>query len=241
MEVGMNRKMWSPVLFILGLVGALLFILFRDVVSLPVAILLKVLPTLMMCLWLIMMSIDKSNWMILVGLIFSMLCDVSMALRGDIFLIGGIAANMTALIFYTLYFVNSDRSLDLVRVVPPLIVIGVVFFILFEHLGPFLLPVLLYCLIYVVFMWRSAARLGDPTISEASQYACYIGSTAVTVSDALLSALIFKVLPEEGKYQSLVMILWWSGLFLLMVTAEIKRKGRLTHGAPQGADFFEVP
>ena len=224
----MTKKIVSIILLIIGISAGIIFLFLNNGVYTIPKIILKVIPTLMMCIWLIMMIMDKSNWMIFVGLVFSMLCDIFMVFDGNIFLVAGILANILALIFYIIYFIHSDKSLDIVRVVPFVIVMGVIYYILFDYLGELKIPVLVYCIIYIVFMWRSAARLGDPGISETSQYVCFIGSTLITVSDALLSALLFNVLPQGSKYGNMVMILWWSGLFLLMITAEIKRKGNLT-------------
>jgi Predicted membrane protein len=217
-------KTASVVMLVLGVVSGALYLLFGNDVALWVKIALKVLPTLLMCCWLIMMKIDKVNWPIFVGLIFSMLCDIAMALTGQLFLAAGIVANMLGLIFYIVYFVKTDHGLDLIRVVPGFIIIGVLYFVLFDYLGAFRIPVLIYCVIYVVFMWRATARLGDRTISKLSQYVCFIGSILVTVSDCLLSLLIFAVIPEKAKYSGMVMLLWWSGLLMLMLTAEIKRR-----------------
>ena len=210
--------------FLIGAASAVAYLLLKEL-PLYLIIALKVGPTLMMCAWLLLQRVDKSNWAILVGLVFSLLCDVSMALTGDVFLIAGIVSNMLALIFYTVYYVRSDASLDLERVVPPAVVIGVLYFVLYDWLGGFWLPVLVYCLIYIAFMWRSSARLGDPDISVRSQNVCFLGSVLITVSDSLLSLLIFKVIPDKPKYSVMVMILWWSGLLMLMLTAEMKRAG----------------
>jgi len=169
------------------------------------------------------MRIDRTNWPIFVGLIFSMMCDIAMALSGSQFLAAGIIANMLGLVFYIVYFLKTDSGPDLMRVVPGFIVIGVLYFILFDYLGSFKLPVLVYCIIYVVFLWRATARLGDQTISTASQYVCFIGSIFITVSDCLLSLLLFGILPSKNKYSVMVMLLWWTGLLMLMLTAEIKR------------------
>lgn len=218
----MTKKGTSLVFLGVGVASALAYLLMKDL-PLYVIILLKVGPTFMMCAWLLVRKIDRTNWTILVGLVFSMLCDIAMALPGDAFLIAGIVSNMLALIFYTVYYVRSDNSLDLERIVPPAIVIGVLYFVLFDWLGGFWIPVLVYCLIYIAFMWRSSARLGDPDISVRSQNVCFLGSVLITVSDSLLSLLIFKVIPDKPKYGAMVMVLWWSGLLMLMLTAEMKR------------------
>ena len=52
---------------------------------------------------------------------------------------------------------------------------------------------------------------------------CFIGCVMVTISDFLLSLTIFGVLPDKALYSVADMILWWGGLFMLMITAEIRR------------------
>jgi uncharacterized membrane protein YhhN len=218
------KKLIMPILLILvGVTSGVLFLLLKDDIPLYLRIILKATPTVMMCLWMIIKIIDETNWPIFVGLILSMICDIFMALSGSMFLVGGILSNMLALIFYTLYYYRSDKKLDLVRIVPILVVMGVFYFVLFDYLGNYKIPVMVYCIIYILFLWRAAARLDDTTISKNSKYICFMGSLLLIVSDSLLSFLLFKVLPDKDKYHYVVMLLWWSGLFMLMITAEKKK------------------
>jgi hypothetical protein len=231
----MKQKIASVFMFVIGLGAALTFIFFESSLSIPLQLVTKITPTVMMLCWLVMKGIEKANWPIFVGLVFSMLCDVCMVFddNNKLFLALGIGANMLGLVFYIVYYVRTDPSLDLVRLIPGAVILGVVYFVLFDYLGSFWLPVLVYCVIYAVFMWRSLARIGDQTISEASQWVCYIGSVILTTSDSLLSMLLFGVLPDKPQYGHVMMMLWWTGLLMLMITAEIKRQGmrRATIGA----------
>lgn len=220
----MKLKIVAVLFFVLAIISGALFLILANNVSIILRIVFKIIPTLMMCTWMIIKIIDKTNWPIFVGLLLSMMCDIFMALSGNMFLAGGIIANMLALIFYALYFYRSDPGLDLFRILPIFIVLGIFYFVLYDYLGTYKIPVLVYCLIYVVFMWRATARLGDKSISKYSQQVCFLGSILVTVSDCLLSFIIFNVIPNKDKFHYMVMILWWSGLFMLMITAEIKRK-----------------
>lgn len=220
----MTKKGASLLLFIIGLLSAIVFIAFRHTLPLWLAIVLKVIPTLMMCCWIALIKLDKSNVLIFIGLIFSMIGDVFMELNGQTFLIIGIAANTLGIICYTLYFFFSDKSLDIIRLIPVALVMGVFYIILYNYLGDLKLPVLVYCAIHTVFLWRSSARFGEEYISPASQYVCFIGCVSLSISDFLLSLTIFGVLPNISLYQTVDMILWWSGLLMLMITAEIRRQ-----------------
>lgn len=220
----MRQKIVAAVLFCIGVASAAVFIAYYYRLPLPLTLALKIIPTAMMCLWMITKRLNGTNWPIFVWLVLSALCDAFMVYDGTFYLVAGIAANMLALVFYTIYFVRSDPSGDFPRLVPVALVLGAFYFILYDSLGSFRLAVLAYILLYIVFMWRASARLGDKSISILSQYACFLGSVIITTSDCVLSLLVFGVLPDKDKYHYLVLVFWWAGLYLLMITAEDKRK-----------------
>lgn len=219
----MNKKALSVLFLLAGIISAVLFMVFRHTVPLYLAIILKVIPTAMMCLWIVTVRLDKHNVFIFVGLLFSMIGDVFMEIPGDLSFIVGIGANTLGIVCYTLYFYFTDKSGDWIRLVPVAIVMGVFYIILYDYLGDLKIPVLVYCAIHTLFLWRSSARFGERYISAVSQWVCFIGCVCVTISDFLLSLTIFGIIPSANKYQVVDMILWWSGLFMLMVTAEIRR------------------
>ena len=219
----MNKKWLSVLLFVIGFASAVIFIIGRHTLPLPVTVVLKMIPTLMMALWLITQQIEKSNVLVFVGILLAMIGDLFMELPGETFLIVGILVNTLAIISFTLYFYFSDRSGDWVRLIPVVIVMGVFYIILYDYLAELRIPVLVYCTIHALFLWRSSARFGEEHISPTAQYVCFIGCVSVTISDFLLSLTIFGVLPNKELYAVADMILWWGGLFMLMITAEIRR------------------
>ena len=214
----------SCFLFLIALISGICFLLFATTISLMFVILLKVGPTVVMCLWMLYRKINANNWLIFVGLLLSMTCDIFMALPGNMFLVYGIISNMLALVLYTMYFYKEEKKINLIRIVPIIIVLGVFYFLLCDYLGNYKLPVLLYCLIYTIFMWRASARLADKGINNYSKYVCFLGCLLLTTSDCLLSFLLFRVIPYQAKYYATVMILWWAGLFIVMFTATIEHK-----------------
>lgn len=219
----MNKKVLSALFLAVGLVSAVLFMFFRHTMPLSVTVVLKVIPTLMMLAWIATMKLDRHNALIFVGLLFSMTGDIFMELPGELAFMIGIGANTLGIVSYALYFYFSDRSGDWIRLVPVAIVMGVFYIILYDYLGDLKIPVLVYCLIHTLFLWRSSARFGERYISVTSQWVCFIGCVCVTISDFLLSLMIFGIIPSLQKFQVVDMILWWSGLFMLTVTAEIRR------------------
>jgi len=220
----MSKKIMSMILVLIGVVSGIVFLRFQGTIPLPVEIGLKIMPTFTMCAWLFINKLDNKNWLVFTGLIFSFLCDISMSLPGTMFLTPGIGCNMLSLIFFTVYFLHSGRNLRLIRVIPFAIIMGILFGILYNYLGANKIPVLVYCILYIVFLWRASARLGDNSILVRSQLICFFGSLIIALSDSLLSMVLFGVVGKIFLLQIVIMCLWWTGLFLMMVTARIEKK-----------------
>ena len=148
-----------------------------------------------MCIWMIFKKVDTTNWPIFLGLISSLFCDVFMSL--DMVTIG-MGCNMLALIFYTIYFLRSDPGLDLLKVIPFLIIFGVIYAFLYKNLEENKIPVLIYCILYVIFLWRSSARIGEEHISKLSQYVCFAGCVSMAFSDLILSITLFNLVASSN-------------------------------------------
>lgn len=227
----MNKKTLSVIMLAVGVASAIAFIVFRHELPLRVAVILKALPTIMMALWIVAVRVDKYNVFILIGLLCSMVGDIFMEIPGEPYFLVGIGANTLGIVAYTYFFFITDKSGDWIRLVPVAIVMGVFYLILSDYVGELAVPVLIYCAIHTLFLWRSSARFGERGISPSSQWICFIGCVCVTISDFLLSLTIFGIIPDETKFQVADMILWWSGLFMLTITAEIRRRQLRTRSA----------
>lgn len=218
------KKILSLMFLIVGVLSAVAFNIVRYTLPLNVVVLLKIVPTLMMSAWIVVMKPDRRTLVVLIGLLFSMIGDLFMELPGEPAFILGIGTNTLGVVFYALYFFITDKSRDLVRLVPPAIVMGVFYIILHDFTKQLAIPVLVYCIIHTLFLWRASVRFGKPQIRVSAQWVCFIGCVCVTISDFLLSLTLFGIIPNAVKYQVIDMILWWSGLFLLAVTAVMDGK-----------------
>lgn len=206
-----------------GLACAVSYILFGSRMPLGAEIGFKIAPTAVMCAWMLVKKVDRTDVFILIGLVFSMLCDFFMALPdAGRYTLFGMASNALGLVFYTAYFVRSDPSLDMPRLLPPAFLLAVFFWIISPNLGDNRWPTLGYCALYAVFLWRAAARIGDPDIDRGAQIASYAGSMALAISDCVLALTVFGLVGAHPVLHGAVMVLWWTGLVLLMVTADIK-------------------
>lgn len=215
------KEKYSKILLIIGILSAISFFILKDSAPLIITVILKTLPTMSMCIWMIIKKLDKINWPIFTGLAFSLLCDVFMALN---LITLGMGCNMLALIFYTVYFVKSDPGPDLLKVIPFTIIFSIIYIVLYNNLEENKIPVLIYCILYIVFLWRSSARIGEKNISRRSQYICFAGCASMAISDMILSLTLFNVINDTKLLYIVVMFFWWLGLYLLMVTAELKKQ-----------------
>lgn len=220
------KKAGSLLLFILGLISCVSFFYFKSGQYGLIALLIsKLMPSVAMCVWLsINIKTNENSILVLIGLICSLMCDLFMELPNGSYQILGIVSNMGGLVFYTLYFVQGCKIRDYFGVVPVAIVIFAVFSVIAPNLNSLFIPVLLYCALFTVFMWRSMARLQDPGIAITSKQLGVLGSICLVCSDSLLSFQMFSILRNSFIYVILIMMLWWTGLFLLAVTAGIKER-----------------
>lgn len=212
-------------LFVVGIASGLAFLWWGPSAPVALRVVLKSTPLVAMGLWLVLQRLDGKNVAILIGLVFALLGDATLEIQaGEVLFVVGIVFNMLSLVSYTVYFVRSDPSLDLLRLVPFVVVIGGLFAFLAPHLGTFLVPVAVYCVLYIVFLWRSSARIGDPDIGPWSQALCFLSCLVITVSDSFLGLSITQ--PDKFPWATpwLIMSLWWAGQGLMTVTAELKER-----------------
>ncbi|GHY52699.1 hypothetical protein VCSRO70_3456 [Vibrio cholerae] len=224
----MNKKIINAIIVSLILVSAVLFNIFRHDIVLYQALILKAIPTLGMALIVLVSKPDKSNIFIAFGFVFSMLGDIFMEMPGEEYFLLGIATNTLGIVMYVLQFYRNENKIDWVRLIPVSIVMFVFYIILYDYLAGLKIHVMIYCLIHTIFIWRSSARLGKAEFSEKSQWICFIGSVSVTISDFLLSLTIFGIIKNQPKYEAIDMILWWSGLFMIMIATKIDKKVKMS-------------
>jgi hypothetical protein len=147
-----------------------------------------------------------------------------MELPDQSFQLFGIISNMIGLVFYILYFIQSSVQRNLFDLLPITIIIMSVFSVIAPNTHEMFIPVFIYCVFFIVFMWRSIARIKDPGITSLSKQIGILGSICLICSDSLLSFQMFSILSKSFFYVVAIMMLWWTGLLLLTITAGIKEK-----------------
>lgn len=221
------------VLLAVGTLSGLLFLYYHTDLPLLVRIYLKIIPTILMAVWILSRRLTADNLPLFIGLLLACAGDIVMEIPG-IFTIG-VVVNMGSLVAYTVYFIKSDHSLDILRLIPFLVIIAAIYIAIFPNLGDYKIPIGIYAVLYIVFLWRSSARIGEKSISVSSQWICFIGCIVITVSDSLLALQLFQ--PSDHWYTSywLSMFLWWLGQLMMTITAEIFEKKQREKKAARAA------
>lgn len=220
------KKIYSVILLLIGLLSCSMFFCFKIINYGIVPVLIsKLAPTVLMCVWLIGKKSKNSNWVLMLcGVFCSFLCDLFMELSNQLFQLYGIVSNMVGLVFYILYFIRSCKQRNLFDLLPITIVIMSVFSVIAPNTHEMFIPVFIYCVFFIIFMWRSITRIKYPGITTLSKQICVLGSICIVCSDSLLSFQMFSILNKSFFYVVAIMMLWWIGLLLLTVTAGIEEE-----------------
>ncbi|HEX8651363.1 MAG TPA: lysoplasmalogenase [Pyrinomonadaceae bacterium] len=147
--------------------------------------------------WIIMIALLEKNpvpssykYLILAGLVCSLMGDIFLMLPSDRF-IPGLLSFLFAHLFYIAAFSSGKPQLyALWYAIPFLVYGGVMLWLLFPHLGRMKLPVIIYMLVILVMAWR-ALNMWRETEQVWSELA-FFGALLFTVSDSILALNRFR-------------------------------------------------
>ncbi len=213
-------------LYLLAFLCGVLFIVFKNHGDLSLLLLLKILPTLFFSFAVIINIRNKDNFLLLTGLICSGMCDFFMELPTNTFHVFGIISNMLGLglVLYLLFFLSITKQKNYFGLIPSFIVMLAMFFVIMPNLGSFFYPVMVYCSIFVLFIWRAITIYSDQTKDVHLRIIVLNACISLVASDALLSFSMFSVIKTSLFYSSIIMALWWIGLALLSVSGIVYKK-----------------
>lgn len=157
---------------------------------------------------LIWLAPPKGRYGLLVfaGLILSLAGDAFLALPGDSFL-PGLISFLLAHLCYIAAFLGENRDLRITRLLPFLAWVGGIYGWLFPKLGDMAAPVLVYCSVITIMMWRAAALVEKP--AARWQLAAIIGAALFGLSDSTLALMRFQ---GHFPYGAAFLILaYWAG------------------------------
>ena len=138
------------------------------------------------------------KYMIVAGLICSLLGDIFLMLPSDRF-VPGLLSFLVAHLFYIAAFASGGARLNAIRYAIPFLIYGsMMLWILLPHLGRMKLPVIVYLIVIMVMAWQALSRwLGT---EQAGSGLAFFGALLFTVSDSILAVNRFKGRVEHAQF-----------------------------------------
>ncbi len=168
----------------------------------------KPLTTILIIILAIIHQSESTNlygYLIIAGLVFSLIGDVYLMLPTDKF-IHGLAAFLIAHIFYIVAFSSGfGPYFDIGYLIPAAIYTLLFLWLLLPKTGKMKLPVLVYSLVLMTFLWQASGRffyLGNQT----SLY-IIIGAILFVISDSILAYARF--IKSYKLSQLLIHVTYW--------------------------------
>jgi uncharacterized membrane protein YhhN len=152
-------------------------------------------PLTMICIILIALRADSPvstfyQYMIVAGLLCSLLGDIFLMLPADRF-VAGLFSFLVAHLFYIVAFTSRGTYFHSFWYAAPFLVYGsAMLWFLFPRLGRMKLPVLVYMLVILVMGWQALSRWVE-TEGRGSALACW-GALLFVASDSVLAVNRFR-------------------------------------------------
>ena len=195
-------------LMILALAAVALYIYALASDNTLVALLAKPVPVLALVAWLRGAPATPYRKWISIGLGFSVMGDILLAIPADLFVFG-----LAAFLCAHLAYLRGYCGITLRPALPALIfsaITGMALLgVLASHgLGPLLIPVALYALAISAMLWRALARLGS-SVAKRSAWLAAAGALAFVVSDSLIG--IDRFVQPFAAAPYLIILSYWLG------------------------------
>ncbi|MDR2306279.1 MAG: lysoplasmalogenase [Paucimonas sp.] len=170
-------------------------------------LLAKPIPVLALIAWLSTSPDTLYRRWIMIGLGFSVLGDILLAIPRELFVFG-LAAFLCAHLAYLRGYCNLTRRPAYPALAFALLIGGALFGLLASHdLGPLLLPVALYALAIGAMLWRALACGGLAAL----------GACAFVFSDSLIG--INRFVSPFAAAEYLIILAYWLGQWLIAASA----------------------
>lgn len=128
---------------------------------------------------------DSYGYLIITGLVFSLIGDIYLMLPTDKF-IHGLASFLIAHIFYIVAFSSGfGPFLDFEYLIPAAIYTLVFLWVILPKTGSMKLPVIIYAIVLMIFMWQATGRYYY--LAQTSAFYVFIGAILFVISDSILA------------------------------------------------------
>ncbi|WP_347901822.1 lysoplasmalogenase [Pseudomonas purpurea] len=201
---------------ILALMGAVTFLYGTSVHADLLCLLVKPLPVLALLGWLHDAPPTEYRRWISLGLMFSLVGDVLLAMPMDLFVFG-LGAFLVAHLLYVKAYVSDCRRWALLPLLIALAAGAVLLWVLTSKgLGPLLIPVIVYGLTISAMLWRALARLGTD-VPRRSAWLAAAGALAFVFSDSVIGISRFVEPFAAAPY--LIILSYWLGQWGITASA----------------------
>ncbi len=164
-------------------------------------------------------QLDSGNYtiykiLILTGLLFSLIGDVFLMLPKDRFIAGLVSFLVAHLLFIGAMVSDLGPFYAWIPFIPIAVYMIIFLWILLPKTGKMTIPVLVYALVIMLFLWQAAGRAWY-LAGDSSSYA-FIGAVLFVISDSVLA--YNKFVKSFKLAELLIMLSYWSALVLLALS-----------------------
>ncbi len=160
---------------------------------------------------------NRYNYLIIIGLLLSLVGDVLLSKAVDQFLFGLISF-LTAHLVYILAFLKKSKRLALLESIPFYAYGAILFYFLQPHLGDMRIPVLVYVVVITTMLWRSFVQRNN---GKLAKYA-FIGAVFFTLSDSMIA--IYRFYEAFPFDRELTIATYWIAQYLIFLSTTTTRK-----------------
>jgi len=152
--------------------------------------------------------------LLLTGLVFALIGDIFLMLPRERF-VAGLVSFLIAHLFFILAFTEKHGFYwNWIYLIPVLLYFSVFINVLTKHTGKMTLPVIIYSLVILLFVWQAVSRyISYPeTLVAFGMY----GAILFVLSDSLLA--YDKFVKSFSWARGVVMVLYWTALYFLALS-----------------------
>ncbi len=192
--------------------------IFGDLFQKPILkYIFKPLSTLLIIFLALQQSAEVSEtykYLIISGLLFSLLGDVFLMLPKDKFIQGLVSFLLAHLIFIYALADGMGPYLEVYALIPAAVYTIVFLWVLLPRTGSMKIPVLVYSLVLMVFLWQAVGRFYYS--AEGSAWYSLLGASFFVVSDSILAYGRFI---RNLRYSTIfIHITYWSALICISLS-----------------------
>lgn len=157
---------------------------------------------------------ETYKYLILAGLVFSLIGDVFLMLPSDKF-VQGIASFLIAHIFFIVAFIlDFGPYFEWTLLIPAAIITIPFTWFLLPKTGKMKLPVFVYSLVLMLFLWQATGRFYY--LAETTAFYTLVGAVLFIISDSILAYSRF--VKKLKVFDSLIHFTYWAALVFLAIS-----------------------